>query len=185
MSKREKAWLGEGQREREKERIPAPHGAWTHEQWDHDLSWSWMLNRLSHQVLLYHFSCIYKRPTLVPIFDNWKKSEEHLHFYKIVIASSLHVILAYERFHNHFQLAQKTCILNANKALTAMKYSVKSLGPGTQPVTATGNYCLIRIWSWLGAGLNHCVSFYVSKCAHSAGLHCKCSPGPDWQWLQK
>ena len=51
---------GVGQRERETQnpkQVPGSaelsaqspwHGAWTYEPWDHDLSWSWMLNRLSH-----------------------------------------------------------------------------------------------------------------------------------------
>ena len=49
------AWVGEEQRERERERIPSSFfvtAQWiqTHEPWDHDLSWnqSQMLNQLSH-----------------------------------------------------------------------------------------------------------------------------------------
>ena len=56
---REKARVGEGQREKGRHRIQsrfqalscqhrARHGAQTHELWDHDLNWSWTLNRLSH-----------------------------------------------------------------------------------------------------------------------------------------
>jgi len=40
----------------------------------------------------------YWRPTLVPVFTNWKKSEEDFCFYEMVIASSLYTILAYEKF---------------------------------------------------------------------------------------
>ena len=56
---RDRVWAGEGQREKGRHRIQsslqvlscqhrARHGARTHELWDHDLSWSWMLNLLSH-----------------------------------------------------------------------------------------------------------------------------------------
>ena len=46
-------WVGEGQREGDTEseagcQHRARHGTWTHELWDHDLSWSQTLNRLSH-----------------------------------------------------------------------------------------------------------------------------------------
>ena len=55
---RERAWTGKGS-ERGRHRIwsrlqalscqhRARRKAWTHQLWDHDLSWSWMLNRLSH-----------------------------------------------------------------------------------------------------------------------------------------
>ena len=55
----ERAWAGEGQRERGRHRIwsrlqavSCQHRAWcrarTHKPWVHDLSWSWTLNRLSH-----------------------------------------------------------------------------------------------------------------------------------------
>ena len=58
-TEKDRAWAGEGQRERHTHRIwsrlPAPScehraqcGAWTHESWDHDLNWSWTPNRLSH-----------------------------------------------------------------------------------------------------------------------------------------
>ena len=57
-TERDRAWAGEG-RERERHRIQSrlqalscQHRAWcrarTHEPWDHDLSWSRMLNQLSH-----------------------------------------------------------------------------------------------------------------------------------------
>ena len=56
---RDRAWVGEGQRERGRHRIGsrlqalscqhrARHGARAHKPWDHDLSWSWMLNQLSY-----------------------------------------------------------------------------------------------------------------------------------------
>ena len=59
LRERETARVGEGQRERGRHRIwsrlqalscqhRARHGARTHELWDHDLSRSWTLNRLSH-----------------------------------------------------------------------------------------------------------------------------------------
>ena len=50
-------WVGEGQRGRHRiwcrlQTLSCQHRAWcgarTYEQWDHDLSWSWTLNRLSH-----------------------------------------------------------------------------------------------------------------------------------------
>ena len=55
----ETVWVGEGQRERGRDRIwsrlqalsrqhRARCGTQTHELWDHDLSRSWMLNQLSH-----------------------------------------------------------------------------------------------------------------------------------------
>ena len=56
-TERDRAWVGEGQRERETEseagsRLRAvstePDRTWTHRLRDHDLSQSWMLNRLSH-----------------------------------------------------------------------------------------------------------------------------------------
>ena len=51
-----RAWVGEGQRERETEdskqalhwQQKAQCGTRTHEPWDHDLSWNQTLNRLSH-----------------------------------------------------------------------------------------------------------------------------------------
>ena len=58
-TKRDRAWTGEGQRERGRQRVwnrlqvlscqhRARRGAWTHEPRDHDLSRSRTLNRLSH-----------------------------------------------------------------------------------------------------------------------------------------
>ena len=58
-TERDRAWMGEGQRERGRHRIQnrlqalsCQHRAWrgarTHESWDHGLSWSRTLNRLSH-----------------------------------------------------------------------------------------------------------------------------------------
>ena len=58
LRKRDRAWVGRG-RERGRHRIRsrlqalscqhrAQCGARTHELWDHDLSWSWTLNQLSH-----------------------------------------------------------------------------------------------------------------------------------------
>ena len=56
-TERDWAWAGEGQRGRHRiwsrlHALSCQHrawrGAWTHRLWDHDLSRSWMLNRLSH-----------------------------------------------------------------------------------------------------------------------------------------
>ena len=58
-TERDRAWVGGGGRERGRHRIRSrlqalscQQGAWreaqTHKPWDHDLSWSWSLNRLSH-----------------------------------------------------------------------------------------------------------------------------------------
>ena len=78
---RDRVWMGEGQRERERKRgrhriqsrlqaLSCQHRAWcraqTHELWDHDLSWSWTLNRLSHPgaLPLLH---VYQRTILQPL----------------------------------------------------------------------------------------------------------------------
>ena len=53
---RDRAWAGEQQRERETQNPKQAPGSelesqmqgWNSELWDHDLSWSWMLNWLSH-----------------------------------------------------------------------------------------------------------------------------------------
>ena len=53
---RDRMQVGEGQRGRQSQKqapgsklsAQSPRGAWTHELWDHDLSWSQTLNRLSH-----------------------------------------------------------------------------------------------------------------------------------------
>ena len=59
LKERDRMCMGEGQRERGRHKIQsrvqalscqhrAQHGSWTHELWDHDLSWGQTLNRLSH-----------------------------------------------------------------------------------------------------------------------------------------
>lgn len=48
--------------------------------------------------------CFYKRDILVPVFVNQKKLED-IHFYEIVIVSSLITISTYERFHRNAPLS--------------------------------------------------------------------------------
>ena len=57
-TERERLWAGEGQTQRETQNFKwapgsmlsaqSPTRAWTHKLWNHDLSQSWTLNRLSH-----------------------------------------------------------------------------------------------------------------------------------------
>ena len=52
--------------------------AWSQDR-DHNLRWRQMFNPLSHGGAQSHFTFT-KKPVLVPVFANWKKSKEDLHF---------------------------------------------------------------------------------------------------------